>query len=228
MQESTRNWRSRARRRRSNPALLLPLSQGALADAQASVAANPAWVKGHFRSAKALAGLQRHEAALQAALQALALEPGNAQVQQLVVELQAQQPLQQQQLPWQQLRALRATLDLQRLPQQLVVGSRYLPSPDGVNSNLLLLLHGLGDTPKAFTGAHAKRTGWGWAAPCLLAGVPCMLAAAAADMQAAHARAAPLRPCSSASLPACSAGAAHSAAADSMPGAVGAARGARD
>jgi predicted esterase len=29
---------------------------------------------------------------------------------------------------------------------------RYIPSPDGVNQNLLLLLHGLGDTPAGFTG----------------------------------------------------------------------------
>jgi hypothetical protein len=57
-----------------------------------------------------------------------------------------------QSLPWQQLCALRPTLDLSLLPRQLVCGSQYLPSADGVNQNLLLLFHGLGDKPAAFTG----------------------------------------------------------------------------
>jgi hypothetical protein len=73
---------------------------------------------------------------------------------------QQQQPHEQQQqaapaaqsLPWQQLCTLRKTLDLALLPRQLVCGSQYLPSADGVNQNLLLLLHGLGDKPAAFTG----------------------------------------------------------------------------
>jgi hypothetical protein len=80
--------------------------------------------------------------------------------QQQQQQQQQQQPHQQQQqaapaaqsLPWQQLCTLRKTLDLALLPSQLVCGSQYLPSADGVNQNLLLLLHGLGDKPAAFTG----------------------------------------------------------------------------
>lgn len=99
-------------------------------------------------------------------------------------------------LPWRDLNQLRTQLDLARLPQQLVTGSRcavetvtpvfpletaawqaalqrdnlhplsldgwrvltllvcrFIPSADGINQNLLLLLHGLGDTPTGFTGA---------------------------------------------------------------------------
>jgi hypothetical protein len=55
----------------------------------------------------------------------------------------------------QQQQQQRGNLNLKLLPSQLVVGSQYLPSPDGINSNLLLLFHGLGDRPAAFTGAPA-------------------------------------------------------------------------
>lgn len=34
----------------------------------------------------------------------------------------------------------------------LHLACRYIPSPDGINQNLLLLLHGLGDTSAGFTG----------------------------------------------------------------------------
>ncbi|KAF6264330.1 Alpha/Beta hydrolase protein [Scenedesmus sp. NREL 46B-D3] len=154
---------------------------GALADSQSAVAVNDKWVKGWYRSAKALQGLGRVEAAAQAASRALQLEPANKEVKALVQALKqhsgsssskdttrpsqlAEQPQQQQKqqaaaaqaLPWQQLCALRQSLDLALLPHQLVCGSQYLPSADGVNQNLLLLLHGLGDKPAAFA-ALARR-----------------------------------------------------------------------
>lgn len=167
---------------RSAARLAVKEYQGALADAQASVAVNDRWLKGWFRSAKALQGLGRIELARQAAEKAQQLEPGNKEVQSLRQELKQQlqqqdehdtgsqlgrnqeAPQQQQQqqgpsisrLPWQQVNQLRSQLDLKLLPAQLVVGSRYIPSPDGINYNLLLLLHGLGDTPAAFT-ALAQR-----------------------------------------------------------------------
>eukprot|EP00879_Flechtneria_rotunda_P025739 GHRR01027378.1.p1 GENE.GHRR01027378.1~~GHRR01027378.1.p1 ORF type:complete len:149 (+),score=50.62 GHRR01027378.1:423-869(+) len=92
------------------------------------------------------------------------LEPGNTAVGCLLQELQqrtatAQSPPQQQQqrrVPWAELNKLRSSLKLSLVPSDFVVGSQYLPSPDGINANLLLLLHSLGDTPKAFT-ALAKR-----------------------------------------------------------------------
>eukprot|EP00879_Flechtneria_rotunda_P025511 GHRR01027112.1.p1 GENE.GHRR01027112.1~~GHRR01027112.1.p1 ORF type:complete len:132 (+),score=47.42 GHRR01027112.1:423-818(+) len=88
------------------------------------------------------------------------LEPGNTAVGCLLQELQqrtatAQSPPQQQQqrrVPWAELNKLRSSLKLSLVPSDFVVGSQYLPSPDGINANLLLLLHSLGDTPKAFTG----------------------------------------------------------------------------
>jgi hypothetical protein len=61
-------------------------------------------------------------------------------------------PAAAQSLPWQQLCTMRRSLNLALLPRQLTCGSQYLPSADGINQNLLLLLHGLGDKPAAFTG----------------------------------------------------------------------------
>ncbi|WIA35235.1 hypothetical protein OEZ86_003697 [Tetradesmus obliquus] len=103
---------------------------GALADAQSAVAVDDKWVKGWYRSAKALQGLGRLEAAAQAAGRALQLEPGNREVKAL----------------------------LQALKQQHDSNTSSNPAsqPDGLNSNLMLLLHGLGDKPAAFT-ALAQR-----------------------------------------------------------------------
>jgi len=71
----------------------------------------------------------------------------------------AQQQQQQQQ---------RGNLNLKLLPSQLVVGSQYLPSPDGINSNLLLLFHGLGDRPAAFTGETADCCQWAIVGSCFM------------------------------------------------------------
>jgi hypothetical protein len=65
---------------------------------------------------------------------------------------QQEPPAAAQSLTWQQLCKMRRSLNLALLPRQLTCGSQYLPSPDGINQNLLLLLHGLGDKPAAFTG----------------------------------------------------------------------------
>jgi hypothetical protein len=71
--------------------------------------------------------------------------------------LQQQTPGAAQSLPWQQLCIMRHSLNLALLPRQLVCGSQYLPSADGMNQNLLLLFHGLGDKPAAFTGREKMR-----------------------------------------------------------------------
>ncbi|KAF8060498.1 histidine--tRNA ligase [Scenedesmus sp. PABB004] len=148
--------------------------RGALADAQASVAVDDGWAKGWFRSARALQQLGRPALAAAAAARAVALAPGDRGALELLAALRAQEREQQSQspsqsqqqpgppddpaplLPWAQLCRLRARMPLALLPPPLVAGSCYLPSPDGVNANLLLLLHGLGDTPAAFT-ALARR-----------------------------------------------------------------------
>jgi tetratricopeptide (TPR) repeat protein len=57
-----------------------PNHRGALADAQAAVAVDDTWVKGWYRSAKALQGLQRWQPAVEAATKALQLDPSSKQV----------------------------------------------------------------------------------------------------------------------------------------------------
>jgi hypothetical protein len=90
---------------------------------------------------------------VKALLQALKQHSGNSQPAGHQTQQQQQAPPSAQPLPWQQLCTMRRSLDLALLPRQLVCGSQYLPSADGINQNLLLLLHGLGDTPAAFAGA---------------------------------------------------------------------------
>lgn len=43
------------------------------------------------------------------------------------------------------------------LPSGLRSGHLFRPSPDGTNENLLVLLHGLGDTPKPYDGETCGR-----------------------------------------------------------------------
>lgn len=84
-----------------------------------------------------------------------ASQPSTQQHQQSTSDTSQEHSQHVSQLPWSQLCKLRASMNLQMLPpQQLVAGSEYIPSADGVNQNLLLLLHGLGDKPAAFSGEH--------------------------------------------------------------------------
>eukprot|EP00775_Hariotina_reticulata_P012329 gene12329-12464_t len=157
---------------RSAAKLALHDYQGALADAQAALAVDNKWTKGWYRSAKALQGLGKTQRALQAAGQALQLEPGNRDVggssragaaganekegkraHEVPVIGLYQREGRHQEPP---VVVLINSVMLHKL--QLVVGSHYLPSPDGINSNLLLLLHGLGDRPAAFTESGGGRS----------------------------------------------------------------------
>ncbi len=110
-----------------------------------------------------------------AAAEAARLAPTSSEVRELLRLLHREQgarPLQQQQqqqashrqqddlttspCEWRARCVLRRSLRSALLPPALQPGAVYLPAPDGVCANLLLLLHGLGDSPAPFA-ALARR-----------------------------------------------------------------------
>ncbi|KAL4430866.1 hypothetical protein ABPG75_006122 [Micractinium tetrahymenae] len=151
---------------RAAAALKLGQWAAALQDAEAALAAEPRWAKALYRKAAALQGLGRLAAAAAAARQALQIEPSNREVQAMLRQLEQAQgsdgaapgqqhpagaaaPAAEAELPPTGPRkpapsaALLPPL-LERVPWENV------PAADGVDENLLLLLHGLGDRPAAF------------------------------------------------------------------------------
>jgi hypothetical protein len=119
-------------------------------------------VKALFRKAAALRLLGRPGAAVVAAQQAAALDPGNSQVQALLQQLgpQAAAAAAAESTAAAAAAAVSGQDGGRRrkppptaalLPGLLAKAPwEYVPSPDGVDENLLLLLHGLGDRPSAF------------------------------------------------------------------------------
>lgn len=119
------------------------------------------WVKALYRKAAALQLLGRPGAAAVAAQQAAALDPGNTQVQTLLQQLGPQAAAAAAAESTAAAAAAVSGQDGGRrrkppptaalLPGLLAKAPwEYVPSPDGVDENLLLLLHGLGDRPSAF------------------------------------------------------------------------------
>lgn len=111
----------------------------ALQDADEALQIDPSLIKAAFRRALALEGLNKWRDALTAAQNALQMEPHNQAIGQLASRLALftgphKSPITQLMLP-----KLLASAPF-----------RYLPSNDGLNENLLLMLHGFGDRPEAF------------------------------------------------------------------------------
>ncbi|KAI3429303.1 hypothetical protein D9Q98_005398 [Chlorella vulgaris] len=133
----------------------------ALQDAEAALAVEPRWVKALFRKAAALQLLGRPGAAAVAAQQAAALDPGNTQVQTLLQQLGPQAAAAAAAESTAAAAAAVSGQDGGRRRKPLPTAAllpgllakapwEYVPSPDRVDENLLLLLHGLGDRPSAF------------------------------------------------------------------------------
>lgn len=158
---------------RAASALKLGQWASALQDTEAALAAEPRWVKAMYRRAAALQGLGRLAPAVAAAQQALQIEPSNREVQALLKQLQQAQsshvaaPGQQQELAETAAPPAAGALlhsgpakpppTAALLPPLLARSPwEHVPAADGVDENLLLLLHGLGDRPAAFA-ALARR-----------------------------------------------------------------------
>lgn len=113
----------------------------------------PRWNKALYRKAAALQGLGQIGAAVEAAKEALAVEPGNRDVQALLRQLEASQAAAAPASgpPADPSAATKPAPTVALLPP-LLAGAQfeYVPPPDGIHENLLLLFHGLGDKPAAF------------------------------------------------------------------------------
>ena len=109
------------------------------------------WVKALYRKAAALQQLGQPAGAAAVAQQAALLEPGNREVQALLQQLGPAASVAAQQT-WQQAAGpTKPAPSAALLPPLLAAAPwEYAPAPDGVEENLLLLLHGLGDRPAAF------------------------------------------------------------------------------
>uniref|UniRef100_A0A7S3QLM3 Phospholipase/carboxylesterase/thioesterase domain-containing protein n=1 Tax=Dunaliella tertiolecta TaxID=3047 RepID=A0A7S3QLM3_DUNTE len=149
---------------------------GALADAQATLAINPKSTKALYRSAVALFHLgtpSRLPEALQLLQQAEMLDPKSSEVKDLKRQLQQrladspcsagaaawkQHPTtQQQQQRRRQRQAPTQCKDpLPLLPRALQHAPQYVPSADGIQENLLIMLHGLGDRPVNYANLARK------------------------------------------------------------------------
>lgn len=128
---------------------------GALQDASAAAAADPSYCKAHFRKGQALHALGQEEEACHALRAALSLEPGNKEVAALLAALAVQRAadagggtLTGTELP--PTGACRAAITAEVLPGPLRRGFSYHASADGIDENLLILLHGLGDSHRPF------------------------------------------------------------------------------
>ena len=117
--------------------------KGALGDADAALKINPLHVKAHFRRATALQALGDNSAALAAAQAALQIEPGNTQIKRLAKQLSVDASVKSKDI----------------LPRNLLpplfkcAPFEAVPPSDGIcimKENLLLLFHGLGDTPTSY------------------------------------------------------------------------------
>ena len=146
--------------------------QPALRDALSAASIDDGYVKAHYRAAVALEHLGRIADALRSARTAAHLDPTNKQAAELVARLTKQQasssstsssgggssavPQQSAKLQQQPGAAnsneLTESTALAAVPASMRSISRYVPSPDGVASNVLVLMHGLGDKPHAFAG----------------------------------------------------------------------------
>lgn len=150
------------------PALLLPNRAAAhlklrdfaaaLQDCGAALAVQPRWAKALYRKAAALQGLGQLAGAVEAAQQALSAEPNNKDVHALLKQLEAavaaaaptggaaKGP------PADPSVASKPAPTAALLPP-LLAGApfEYVPPADGIHENLLLLFHGLGDKPAAFS-----------------------------------------------------------------------------
>lgn len=145
---------------RAASALKLGQWAAALQDTEAALAAEPRWVKAMYRKAAALQGLGQLGAAAAAAQEALRIEPSNRELQALQKQLEQAQgsnavaPEQRQggaAAAPPHCGPRRAAPTVALLPPPLARSPwEYVPSGDGVDENLLLLLHGLGDRPAAF------------------------------------------------------------------------------
>jgi hypothetical protein len=110
------------------------------------------WVKALFRKAAALQGLGQAGAAAAAAQQALLLEPDNREVRALLQQLGPAAAAAQGAAAAAGADAPSKPAPRAALLPPLLAGApwEYAPAADGVDENLLLLLHGLGDRPAAF------------------------------------------------------------------------------
>lgn len=126
----------------------------ALDDAEAALRLDPGFAKALFRKALALEGLQQKESALTVMIQAQKLQPQDAQIQKAVARLRHVMYTSLNQPDSQQKAAVVATEapeDVQSKKHiKLQPGWLYHPSPDGVDENLLILLHGYGDRPEPY------------------------------------------------------------------------------
>jgi hypothetical protein len=132
------------------------------------------YVKAHYRAAVALERLGRPADAERHAQRAVDLDPSNRQAADLLGRLRraagtrssvqagggggAAEPAaaagasQSQRQRHQDEKTLTESAVLAALPAALRAASRVIPSPDGLDANVLVLLHGLGDKPGSFVG----------------------------------------------------------------------------
>ncbi|KAF5835053.1 hypothetical protein DUNSADRAFT_7997 [Dunaliella salina] len=145
---------------------------GALADAQAALAIDQKSTKALYRSAAALFHMGTPTMlpeALQLLQQAEMLDPKSSEVKALKHQLQqrlAASPCSagaaawKQQAPTQQRQQQQAPTQhkdpVPLLPRALQHAPQYVPSADGVQENLLIMLHGLGDRPVNYANLGRK------------------------------------------------------------------------
>ncbi|KAA6426411.1 MAG: hypothetical protein FRX49_03522, partial [Trebouxia sp. A1-2] len=141
---------------RSAAHLQLSAYTDALEDAEAALQIDPRFTKALFRKALALEALSQTEQALQMMLLAQHQEPQDKQIQKTIHRLRKasanktsgaatslQQPV--------SLETTEAPEDVHRRKHiKLQPGWLYHASPDGIDENLLILLHGYGDTPEPY------------------------------------------------------------------------------
>jgi len=113
---------------------------GALKDVDRAIELDPKNVKAHFRRAKALYALGRCTAAADALTAAQELEPCNDQIKNLEDSIHSSMTLGNYLLPKSILPSMLSSAPHETIP----------PIDDVVHENLLLLFHGLGDTPRQY------------------------------------------------------------------------------
>ncbi|KAL3131160.1 hypothetical protein ABBQ38_000465 [Trebouxia sp. C0009 RCD-2024] len=133
--------------------------QQALADADAALQLEPTFAKALYRRALALEGLQQCSDALETILAAQNHLPRNVQVQAAVGRMRkAALAAEQQAASAASSQLVQAEPIETEAPEDVHLTKRiklqkgwlYQPSPDGVDENLLILLHGYGDTPEPY------------------------------------------------------------------------------
>eukprot|EP00887_Chlorella_sp_A99_P006042 scaffold22.g6042.t1 len=143
---------------------------GALSEADQALDLQPGLAKALYRKAVALRELGCSAEAAAAAQQALLADETSAEARVLAAELQAQAAAAGPPRPLPVARGPRPPVTAAVLPEALAKdGFEYLPSPDGIDENLLILLHGLGDSPAPFAGL-ARRLALPQAAALALGG----------------------------------------------------------